>query len=141
MSTTTPSSQDHHDEERFAEFLQNMIRGQSTPLAEALHPEVVWHLPPFARQGPVHGIPDVLKFLQEGAAAVYQPDSLSLEPEILSVREGKASCLATIRGRLRDGRPYENRYAFFARLADGRIAEVWEILDSALLLDQMQDKS
>ena len=84
------------------------------------------------------GVSEVLRFLRDGAAAIYQPDSLSLEPELLSVRAGKASCLATIRGRLRDGRPYENRYAFFGRMAEGQITEVWEILDSALLLKQLE---
>ena len=125
-------------EKHFAAFLQHMIHGEHAALAETLHPDVRWHLPPFSGQEPIVGVSEVLRFLRDGAAAIYQPDSLSLEPELLSVRAGKASCLATIRGRLRDGRPYENRYAFFGRMAEGHITEVWEILDSALLLKQLE---
>ena len=137
--TQTPDREQLDEQEKhFAAFLQNMIRGEHTALAETLHPEVRWHLPPFSGQEPIVGVREVLRFLRDGAAAIYQPDSLSLEPELLSVRAGKASCLATIRGRLQDGRPYENRYAFFGRMSEGQITEVWEILDSALLLKQLE---
>jgi len=137
--TQTPDHEQLDEQEKhFAAFLQNMIRGEHTALAETLHPEVRWHLPPFSGQEPIVGVREVLRFLRDGAAAIYQPDSLSLEPELLSVRAGKASCLATIRGRLQDGRPYENRYAFFGRMSEGQITEVWEILDSALLLKQLE---
>lgn len=146
MKTTTPSSsaapdEDSRDEARFKNFLQDMVGARQDELAATLHPEVIWHLPPFTQQKPIAGAAAVLQFLREGAAAVYEANSLTLEPELIAVCHGNASCLATIRGRLKDGRPYENRYAFFARMVAGQITEVWEILDSALLLDQLQPKS
>jgi ketosteroid isomerase-like protein len=146
MQTTTPSpsaapDEDSRDEARFKNFLQDMVGGRQDELAAHLHPEVVWHLPPFTRQKPIVGAGAVLQFLREGAAAVYESNSLTLKPELIAVCQGKASCLATIRGRLKDGRPYENQYAFFARMVAGKITEVWEILDSALLLDQLNPKS
>ena len=146
MKTDTPSPtpdpyDDPGDEQRFKEFLQNMVGGRQDELAAHLHPEVVWHLPPFTQLKPIAGAAAVLQFLREGAAAVYEANSLTLELELIAVCHGNASCLATIRGRLKDGRPYENRYAFFARMVAGQITEVWEILDSALLLDQLNPKS
>ncbi|HAC80419.1 MAG: nuclear transport factor 2 family protein [Candidatus Binatia bacterium] len=135
------SDEDSRDEERFRNFLQDMVCARQAELAAVLHPEVVWHLPPFAQQKPISGATAVLEFLREGAAAVYEANSLTLEPALIAVSHGNASCLATIRGRLKGGRPYENQYAFFARMVAGQITEVWEILDSALLLDQLQPKS
>ena len=38
----------------------------------------------------------------------------------------------TLNALLANGGPYENRYFFRFRMADGRIAEVWEYLDTLL---------
>ena len=81
-----------------------MIRGEHAALAETLDPEVRWHLPPFSGQEPIVGVGEVLRFLRDGAAAIYQPDSLSLEPELLSVRAGK-SLLPGHDSRATAGRP------------------------------------
>ena len=36
----------------------------------------------------------------------------------------------SVSARLANGQPYENRYFFRFRIDDGRIAEVWEYLDT-----------
>jgi ketosteroid isomerase-like protein len=40
---------------------------------------------------------------------------------------------ATARGVRHPDQPYENEYVFLFRMSDGRIAEVWELLDTALI--------
>ncbi|MEE2679943.1 MAG: nuclear transport factor 2 family protein [Myxococcota bacterium] len=126
------------DREIFETFLFDLIAGRSERVAAVLDDQVVWHLPPFARQPPLEGPEAVLRFLAEAPAAFYKPGTLEIEPMEFAVENGIAACLATLRATTRHGAPYENRYVFFARLREGRLVEVWEILDSAVLLDQMK---
>lgn len=126
------------DREIFETFLFDMIGERHARLASSLDESVIWHLPLFARQPPMEGREAVLRFLAEAPAQFYQPGSMRLEPHEFAVDAGVASCLATIRATTKHGAPYENRYGFFARLRDGRLTEVWELLDSAVLLDSMK---
>ena len=68
------------DREIFERFLVDMIAGRYDEIASKLAPEVVWHLPPFARQPPMEGREAVLRFLREASAAFYQEGSMRLEP-------------------------------------------------------------
>ena len=129
-------SQASGDREIFERFLVDMIAGRYDEIASKLAPEVVWHLPPFARQPPMEGREAVLRFLREASAAFYQEGSMRLEPIAFMAEDGFASCLATLHATTRHGQPYENRYGFFARLHEGLLVEVWEVLDSVLLLEQ-----
>lgn len=126
------------DRQVFRSFLFDMIEGRHESVAPVLAEDVVWHLPPFAKQEPMKGRDVVLKFLAEAPAAFYEPGTMSIEPIELACEGGFASCLATLRAMTKHGMPYENRYGFFGRIADGRLVEVWELLDSAILLEQMR---
>ncbi len=126
------------DREIFRDFLLDMVEGRHDQVAPVLADDVVWHLPPFAKQPPMQGRETILKFLAEAPASFYAPGSMSIEPHEIAVEDCFAACLATMRATTIHGAPYENRYAFFARLQGSRLVEVWEILDSAVLLDQMK---
>lgn len=126
------------DRDLFRDFLSDMVEGRHDRVARVLAENVVWHMPPFAKQPPMRGRAAVLQFLAEAPASFYEPGSMSIEPHELAVENGFAACLATMRATTTHGMPYENRYAFFARLQDGQLTEVWELLDSAVLLDQLQ---
>lgn len=126
------------DREIFQSFLFDMIAGRHDQVSPVLAENVVWHLPPFAKQPPMEGRDAVLKFLHEAPAAFYEPGTMRIEPIELAAEAGFASCLATLRATTKHGMPYENRYGFFARIDDGRLVEVWELLDSAVLLEQMR---
>ncbi len=126
------------DRDVFENFLFDMTGGRLERVAPVLDDAVVWHLPPFAKQSPLHGRDAVLRFLEEAPKAFYEPGSIRLEPISFAVEDGFASCLATLRATTRHGQPYENRYGFFARLRDGRLVEVWELLDSVRLFEQME---
>ena len=129
------------DREIFEHFLFDMVGGRHDKVAAVLDASVVWHLPPFARQPPMQGREAVLKFLAEAPVAFYEPGTMQIEPTEFAVEEGFASCLATLRARTKHGTPYENRYGFFASIRGGLLTEVWELLDSALLLEQMKPPS
>jgi len=140
MPTSTTTEARTPTEKFFEQFLFDMVAGDTEAIAPKLHEEIVWHLPPFAQQDPIVGKSAVRRFLAEAGHAIYEAGSLRIEPELLTCSEGQASCLATIRGKMKNGTPYKNRYGFFARLCGAEIAVVWEILDSALLLEQMRTR-
>ncbi len=119
------------DRERFERFLFAMIEGRHDEAEQFLADDVVWNLPPFAELAPIEGKTAVAKFIREAQAEYYAPGSLRIEPLLISVHEGHAACLAQLYARTKKGRPYENRYAFFARLSRGLLREVWELMDTA----------
>jgi ketosteroid isomerase-like protein len=116
-----------------------MFRDDRETLRELLAAEVEWHAPPFAAEsfGELKGIDRVVDFLCGGADAFYQPGSFSMEVELQAVEEDRAIVISELRARTAHGKPYANRYAFGFRFRDGRISEVWELLDSAHFKKQM----
>lgn len=122
--------------QQFETFLKDMIGGRYDEAGARLAADVVWHLPPFAKVPPFEGYDAVMKFMREAPASLYQPGSMSIEMQAVTYDEPYASCLATLRATTRHGRPYENRYVFFARVREGLLAEVWEMLDSAVFQEQ-----
>lgn len=126
------------DRTRFEHFLRDLIEGRHAECAELLAPDVVWHVPPFAGQPPLEGREVVLDFLRAAVSRLYEEGSMRIEPDLVTVVDGQAACLATLRGRTRRGLPYDNRYAFFARMRDGLLCEVHELMDSARFLEQVQ---
>jgi ketosteroid isomerase-like protein len=134
MSTDSPRQQ-------FESFLDEMIEGRHDDAARRLAPDVLWHLPPFAKQAPFDGREAVRGFMRDAQAAFYQPGTLSIEKHAVTWDEPFASCLATLRATTRHGGPYENRYVFFARLENGLLAEVWEMMDSLRFVEQTRAPS
>lgn len=125
------------DREIFESFLFDMVEGSHELVAAVLAGDVVWHMPPFAKQRPLNGRDAVLKFLAEAPASVYAPGSMRIEPIEIAAERGFASCLATITAQTIHGMPYENSYGFFARIRDGKLTEVWELVDGATFQEQM----
>ena len=122
--------------QQFETFLEDMIAGRYDDVSPLLTRDVVWHLPPFAGIAPFEGHEAVMKFMRDTPAAIYQPGSMSIEIHAATYDEPHASCLATMRATTRHGQPYENRYMFFARLREGLLEEVWELLDTAVFQQQ-----
>ncbi len=115
-----------------------MIGGRPDACAPKLADDVVWHLPPFADPAELRGHEAVMKFVREGSAPFYQPGSLQIEIQQLVVRDGNALCHATLRGTTKRGLPYENIYAFFARIETGKLVEVWELMDTVHFQNQLR---
>ncbi|HEX7409356.1 MAG TPA: nuclear transport factor 2 family protein [Candidatus Binatia bacterium] len=119
-------------------FIEALLALDLPALTSTLADDVLWHLPPFAKRPPLQGRDAVLTFVQQAQAAYYEPGTLSLEPEMVVADSDSAAVLGTLRGRTIRGKPYENCYSFVFRIADGRVVEAWELLDTAHLLAQMR---
>lgn len=126
------------DREIFESFLFDMIEGRHELVAAVLSNDVVWHLPLFAKQPPMAGRDAVLRFLSAGPEGIYEPGSLRIQPVGLAAEDGFASCLATITATTANGMPYENSYGFFARIRDGKLIEVWELVDGVTFQEQLR---
>ncbi len=61
---------------------------------------------------------------------IYAPGSLDVNMEAVIADRHDVAAQFTLSARLANGQPYENRYFFRFRIDDGRIAEVWEYLDT-----------
>jgi ketosteroid isomerase-like protein len=121
---------------RFEHFLRSMIGGRHDEAEELLSPNVVWHLPPFADQPPFEGRAAVSKFMRQTPALFYVPESMEIDLEAVTWDDPFASCLATLTATTKHGAPYENRYVFFARIEEGLLAEVWEMMDTVRFQEQ-----
>ncbi len=119
-------------------FISALLALDLPALTSMLAPDVVWHLPPFAKRPPLQGRDAVLTFVQDAQAAYYEPGTLRLEPELVVADSESAAVLGTLRGRTIRGKDYENLYSFVFRVAGGRVIEAWELLDTAHLVAQMR---
>ena len=128
------------DRVMFESFLRDMIEGRPERCAPALAPDVVWNLPPFARMEPLRGHDAVMEFVRNGSAPYYEAGSLTIEFHQVMLDAGNAGCRATLRATTKRGMPYENAYAFFARIVDGKLAEVWEMMDTVRFQEQLRAK-
>jgi len=124
----------------FERLFPALFGGDRASLLELLDEDVVWHLPPFAAAEPMRGRDAVVDFLIKTPAKLYQPGSLKLEPELSAVEGDRALLLGSMTGTTARGKPYKNRYVFAVRVRAGRIAEAWELLDSKLFLEQLQQR-
>ncbi len=129
---------DTNDRANFQQFLADMIERRPERCEPRLAADVVWHWPPFAKQPPMEGREAAMEFVRNGAAPYYEEGTLSIEFGQVMVQDGQAGCRATLRGTTKRGMPYENSYAFFARIEDGLLTEVWEMMDSVRFLDQLK---
>jgi ketosteroid isomerase-like protein len=114
------------------QLMQSMLAGDLDGMRARLSQDVVWHVPPSSapRYSSLEGIDTLLDFLRSAAGLYYEPGSLRMEP-VLEAAEGDSCLVLTrIRARTRTGRDYENLYAFGFRLREGRVCEIWELLDT-----------
>ena len=124
---------DNH--ESFERFFPAMLRGDRETLRELFTDDIAWHLPPFSRSRGVSeetkGREQVVKFLCDMGATLYEPGSFQLQPEVQAVEGDQAVMFCWLSARTAKGADYRNLYAFALRFRDGRICGGWELLDSA----------
>jgi ketosteroid isomerase-like protein len=60
---------------------------------------------------------------------------------ILEIEDGRVLLLAQADARGRNGKPYDNEYCFLIRVADGKIAEMTEYCDTAMIERVIFDKA
>ncbi|MBW2427049.1 MAG: nuclear transport factor 2 family protein [Deltaproteobacteria bacterium] len=120
-------------------FFPAMFADDRAALQELLSEDVEWHAPPFAARsfGELRGADRVLDFLCGSGDAFYEPGSFEMEIELQAVEDDRAIVIAWLKARTARGEPYSNRYAFGFRFQEGRICEVWELMDSVRFQKQM----
>ena len=104
----------------------------AAPLADCFTPDARWHVPasnPMIKPNPKCGIDGVMEVLSSGVD-IYAPGCLDVRIEAVIADRHDVAAQFTLNARLANGTPYENRYFFRFRIAGGRIAEVWEYLDT-----------
>jgi ketosteroid isomerase-like protein len=111
-------------------------------LAALLAPDLVFRCASGSgAEAPVvfRGADALLTDLRHNLGRLYDP-AVGIRPELLGlVAQGeRVAAEVRIRGRsAATGLPYENLYAFFFRIAGGRIAEVHEHLDTAYAKERL----
>lgn len=61
---------------------------------------------------------------------IFEPGDPKVSIDLLVADDNAVAVETAGTGKLTDGRPYDNRYAWFFQLADGKITEIHEYLDS-----------
>ena len=114
-------------------FLEDVVRvgamhgGARNHAAE----DVTWWLPGSARDGALRGREQVVDWFESRGDA----DALFHEPPVVTVEQvlvdgDRAVAQFRAVGRAKSGKTYDNRYALWMRVADGKIAELREFYDT-----------
>ena len=83
-------------------------------------------------ENPVAGV-DAVKALYARGPARYE--RVRFDALFVVADAGGAAAITQTDSRLHDGREFSNRYALFFRIESGRIAEIWEHPDTALMFE------
>lgn len=116
-----------------ARYVRALQEGDLATATASLHPDAVWHIPGNGRLAGDYVGPDAI-FGDFYAKAVARFDPAT--PSTLTLRSIVADgpiAIAQWRttGRTLTGADYDNSYAVAFEVRDGKIAEVWEYLDTA----------
>ena len=68
------------------------------------------------------------------SSSVFQPGTTTWDVEHVTAEDDRVAILIERRAVGANGRPYANQYHWLFRFESGRIAEIWEILDTALAI-------
>jgi ketosteroid isomerase-like protein len=125
--------------ETLERFFPAMFGNDREELQGLLADNIVWHVPPFTldRFGDLVGGAAVIDFLCGAGDEFYRAGSFSLDVEVQAIEEDRGIMMGTMSATTAKDAPYSNRYAFGFRFAEGRIIEVWELLDSVHFERQM----
>ena len=128
------------------DYMQALLRrfhGEEEDLGGFLADDVRWHLPrsaaKFASASDHVGKRAVLDMLGGDVEKFYRPDTIQFECHSLIAEGDRVHLHFSMRATTSSGREYDNLYQTLFRLADGKIAEAWECLDTAYLFSLFQD--
>jgi predicted SnoaL-like aldol condensation-catalyzing enzyme len=100
--------------------------------------DIVWHLPPSVRQSGIEtdvrrdGIADLFAM----GFATYEP-GMTWDVQHVLADDDLVALHVTMRGRTASGNTYHGPYHMLFRIDGDRIAEGWEFLDTAYVLERM----
>jgi ketosteroid isomerase-like protein len=117
-------------------FLEGMAAGDQGALEALLTEEALWWIPISAsRDGfgrPLAGREAAARLAGGKITKAFQPGSTTWKIQRLVAEDDYVSSLMHRLAIGANGQPYDNEYNFMFRFESGRIAEVWEVMDTAL---------
>jgi len=120
-----------------ADFLPAMASNDRSVLLAVLAEDMVWHTPPSTIpefRGPHRGRAAALELIGGAGSSLFVRGSQRVEIEHVIAEGELAAAQFRQVARTTAGRDYDNLYAFFFRVRDGRIQELWENTDTAYAL-------
>jgi ketosteroid isomerase-like protein len=116
----------HPNERLLRDFFDAFAAADPVRLAELTTPDLVWHFPGTSPiSGDWHGVPGLLDGIRAIAMSLGQGKNGF---ELLHVLVGDDIAVTVHRDYYTgDDNSLDLRYVLFVRIADGRMAEVWEI--------------
>lgn len=107
------------------------VRQGDPELADLFADDVSWWVPPSSPLGGLHdGKAAVLALMSSGTGLYDADHPMELAIERMLAEDDWVSVELTLDARTAAGEPYRNHYHFAFRIADGRICEVREHLDT-----------
>lgn len=114
--------------------LSQTFRGEGAPYVELLHEDIKMNLlgkTPIS--GSVNGLAELIALGQAVGAYFKLDPEFDIFPERVIEQGDRVAVVAHGRGEAASGRPYNNCYLFFFTIRDGRISDLHEICDTALI--------
>jgi uncharacterized protein len=108
--------------------------------SELMAEGIRWWVPRSAErfERPVDGRDAVLGLLSGTAARLYKPESMKRDYHTFVAEGEYVAVWLTMTAETTNGADYTNDYHFLYRCEEGRIAEVWEHLDTAYAYSRFQ---
>lgn len=127
------------DTERNKKLVLEFWTGDPERKPDYLADDIVWHLPASVGQrnfGTTELRGDRARGIFAAAGKVYEPGGTCDVHHVIA--EGDlVSVHCTLHRRMRGGAHYSGSYHMLFRVEGERVAEIWEFLDTALVLERM----
>jgi ketosteroid isomerase-like protein len=122
-------------------FLNAMGEYDVDTLRSMLTDDARWWVPPSAEgrlERPVVGGDRVANLAGGQLTAAFRPGTTTWDVEHVTAEDDRVSILMQRRSVTAAGKPYLNQYHWLFRFERDRVAEVWEIMDTALAQQQLR---
>ncbi|MCX2982223.1 nuclear transport factor 2 family protein [Halieaceae bacterium IMCC14734] len=122
----------------FQSSLERKFKGEEVDLEPFFTQDVVWHIPQSnVSVATCVGREQVLALFSGVVSDYYQPQTLRFDYQAFTAEGDRVSMLFTLSAITARGDEYKNQYHSLFRLEAGRIAETWEVFDTAYLYAMM----
>ena len=125
-------SGDSDNERTVLEFFRILSTGEIEAIRQTLHDEVTWipQVKDIPGAGTYYGKKGVCDEFLGPVRGMFAPGDPKTTVKTIVSKGSLVMCESEGLGKLADGRPYHNRYAWAVEVKDGRIFAVREYMDS-----------
>ncbi len=119
-------------------FLEAMADADAVALRSMLTDDAQWWVPPSASgrlRRPLVGGDEVAQLAGGQITQAFQPGTTTWDVTHITAEDDRVAILMQRRAIGANGRAYDNQYHWLFRFEQDRIAEVWEIMDTALAFE------